>query len=61
MTSRDEGRIVAIALLTQPELEGLGRAFRRAWPIEEARSSSEDLLKAIDEADREMEATRNCR
>lgn len=45
-------RFVAIALLTQSELQGLGRAFHHAWPIEEAQSSFDDLLRAIDEADR---------
>ena len=43
--------IVAVALLTQPELQGLGAAFGRAWPIENAPYFT-GLLQAIDEADR---------
>ena len=46
-------RIVAVALLTRPELQGLGAAFNRAWPIEEAPCFA-GLLEAIDEADREL-------
>ena len=46
-------RIVAVALLTQPELQGLGAAFDRAWPIEEAPCFT-GLLQAIDEADRRL-------
>ena len=45
--------IVAVALLTQPELQELGVAFDRAWPIDEARCFS-GLLEGIDEADREL-------
>jgi hypothetical protein len=45
-------RIVAVALLNRTELQGLGAAFDRAWPIQEAPCFS-GLLQAIDEADRE--------
>jgi hypothetical protein len=46
-------RIVAVGLLTQHDLGVLGPAFTRAWPVEEAPSFNE-LLRAIDEADREL-------
>jgi KaiC/GvpD/RAD55 family RecA-like ATPase len=46
-------RIVAIGLLTQSDLTLLGPAFDRVWPVEETPSFSE-LLRAIDEADREL-------
>jgi hypothetical protein len=48
-----QDRIVAVALLTQRDLNLLGPAFDRAWPVEETPSFSE-LLRAIDEADREL-------
>ena len=44
-------RIVAVALLTQPELQGLGAAFDRAWPVLDTPGLN-GLLEAIDEADR---------
>ena len=44
-------RIVAVALLTEPELQGFGAAFNRAWPVEDAPCFA-GLLQAIDEADR---------
>jgi hypothetical protein len=44
-------RIVALALVTQPELELLGPSFCRAYPIDETPCFGE-LLQAIDEADR---------
>ncbi|HVH49090.1 MAG TPA: hypothetical protein VM760_04330 [Sphingomicrobium sp.] len=47
-------RIVAIGLLTQRELGLLGPAFDRAWPVDKA-PHFEDLLKAIDEADRQRQ------
>jgi hypothetical protein len=46
-------RIVAVALLTQPELEGLGAAFDRAWPIDDT-PCFHGLLQAIDEAERDV-------
>ena len=46
-------RIVAIGLLTRRDLNSLGPAFDRAWPVEEAPNFSE-LLRAIDEADRRL-------
>lgn len=46
-------RIVAVGLLTQQDLDTLGPTFDRAWPVEETPCFSE-LLRAIDEADREI-------
>ena len=43
--------IVALALLTQREVEALGNNFERLWPVDEAPCFSQ-LLLAIDEADR---------
>jgi hypothetical protein len=42
-------------LLTKQELILLGPTFNRTWPVEEAPMFSE-LLRAIDEADRELRA-----
>ena len=50
-------RIVAVGLLTGHDLSLLGPAFDRAWPVEEAPSFNE-LLRAIDEADRRLENQR---
>ena len=47
-------RIVAIGLLTRRELDLLGAAFDRVWPVEEA-PGFEELLRAIDEADRKLQ------
>jgi hypothetical protein len=46
-------RIVAVALLTERDLSLLGPTFDRAWPVEETPSFNE-LLRAIDEADRDL-------
>ena len=46
--------IVAVGLLTQHELELLGQGFDRAFPID-SENVFEDLLKAIDEADRALQ------
>jgi hypothetical protein len=46
-------RIVAIGLLTERDVALLGPTFERLWPVEEAPSFSE-LLRAIDDADREL-------
>lgn len=48
-------RIVAVGLLTQRDLNLLGPTFERAWPIEEAPSRFEELLHAIDDADRQLQ------
>lgn len=50
-----QDRIVAVGLLTKQELILLGPTFNRTWPVEEAPMFSE-LLRAIDEADRELRA-----
>jgi len=47
-------RIVAIGLLTQHELDLLGRGFDRAFPIDNE-LVFEDLLRAIDEAEQELQ------
>jgi len=47
-------RIVAVGLLTKQDLNALGPAFDRVWPVEEAPSFNE-LLRAIDEADRRLQ------
>ena len=47
-------RIVAVGLLTQRELNILGPTFDRAWPVEDAPQFNE-LLQAIDEADRQLQ------
>jgi hypothetical protein len=49
-----EERIVAVGLLTQREVELLGHGFSRLWPVDET-PCFQELLKAIDEADREFE------
>jgi hypothetical protein len=46
-------RIVAVGLLTRRDLNLLGPTFDRAWPVEEAPAFN-DLLRAIDEADRRL-------
>jgi hypothetical protein len=46
-------RIVAVGLLTRSDVQLLGPAFDRLWPIEEAPCFS-GLLEAIDEADRAL-------
>ena len=46
-------RIIAVALLTRPELSQLGKAFDRAWHVEEVDTFG-DLLDAIDEAERRL-------
>lgn len=47
-------RIVAVGLLTSRDLTLLGPAFERAWPVEEV-PAFDELLRAIDKADRELE------
>jgi hypothetical protein len=46
-------RIVAVGLLTQRDLSALGSGFARAFPIDDTPCFGE-LLRAIDEADREL-------
>ena len=52
------GKIVAIALVTKSELQGLGAAFNRAWPVIHAPGLN-GLLDAIDEADRRFHEQQN--
>ena len=40
-----------MGLLTQNDLSRLGDTFKRVWPVKEV-PSFEELLRAIDEADR---------
>lgn len=51
----DKERIVAVGLLTRNDMALLGPTFDRAWPVEEAPSFNE-LLQAIDEADRRLDS-----
>lgn len=51
-------RIVAVGLLTRRDLNMLGPTFDRAWPVEEAPAFNE-LLRAIDEADRRLQVENN--
>ncbi|MEO6224978.1 MAG: hypothetical protein ABIO80_03910 [Sphingomicrobium sp.] len=50
-----QDRIVAVGLLTNHDLSLLGPAFDRVWPVEQSPSFGE-LLRAIDEADRDLRA-----
>jgi hypothetical protein len=49
-----QDRIVAVGLLTRNEVDLLGPAFDRIWPVEQAPRFSE-ILRAIDEADRKLQ------
>jgi len=46
-------RVIAVGLLTQRDLDLLGTGFDRVFPIDETPCFGE-LLRAIDEADREL-------
>ena len=46
-------RIVAVALLTEEDLQTIGSALAKVWPVEDA-PPLDDLLSAIDEADRRL-------
>jgi hypothetical protein len=48
-----ERHIVAIGLLTEEEVSLLGGSFTRLWPVDDA-PKFEDLLEAIDEAERRL-------
>jgi hypothetical protein len=52
LVSMDKERIVAVGLLTRRDLNLLGPTFTRAWPVDDAPCFA-DLLRAIDEAERE--------
>ena len=49
----DYERIVAVGLLTRNDVRLLGPSFDRLWPVEEA-PHFRSLLRAIDEADRQL-------
>lgn len=53
----EEDRIVAVGLLTQADLTLLGPTFARAYRIDET-PCFDDLLRAIDLADRDARAAR---
>jgi hypothetical protein len=53
----DEERIVAIGLLTARDLKILGTGFTRAYRVDE-RPCFGELLRAIDEADRDIRNAR---
>ena len=55
-----QDRIVAVGLLTPHDLNLLGPSFDRVWPVEEA-PSFDELLKAIDDADRRLQKAREDR
>lgn len=46
-------RVIAVGLLTQRDIDALGKEFDRLWPIDETPCFS-GLLRRIDEADREI-------
>jgi hypothetical protein len=48
-----EDEIVALALVTQLELDQLGPTFRRAYLIDDT-PCFDELLRAIDDADRDI-------
>lgn len=48
-----------MGLLTRRDLDSLGPAFSRVWPVEEAPDFHE-LLCAIDDADAELRRQENC-
>jgi len=50
-------RIIAVGLLTQRDVQLLGHSFDRLWPVDE-RPCFSGLLRAIDEADREIRRKR---
>lgn len=51
--------IVAVGLLTAKDLDMLGPAFTRAWPVDETPCFPQ-LLCAIDDADRKLWRARDC-
>jgi hypothetical protein len=49
-------RIVAVGLLTKNDVRLLGPTFDRSWPVQDAPCFN-DLLRAIDDADRRLECS----
>ncbi len=56
MDTRDD--IVAIGLLTQDDIQRLGGSFSRLFPLP-SDGAFDDLIKAIDKADRERQERQN--
>ena len=54
-----DDRIVAVGLLTKRDVRLLGPTFDRLWPVEDA-PGFDDLLRAIDEADRQSREGHAC-
>jgi hypothetical protein len=54
----EQERIIAVELLTRQDLNLLGPAFSRAWPLEDAPDLAV-LLRSIDEADEKMRREEN--
>ena len=52
-----EDRIVAVGLLTEFDLDRLGDSFTRLWPVDDV-PCFEELIAAIDEADRHLQDRR---
>jgi len=51
-------RIIAVGLLSESDLDRLGKSFTRLWPVDETPCFGR-LLQAIDEADRELRRERD--
>ena len=58
VSDNSDERVVAIGLLTQRDLELLGPAFARLWPVDETPCFN-GLLVAIDDADRAIRRARS--
>ena len=56
----DDERIIAVGPLTAGDVELLGPTFSRLWPVDETPCFS-GMLRAIDEADRELRHSRDYR
>jgi hypothetical protein len=49
-----DDQIIAVGLLTQRDVRALGPTFDRLWPVEDS-AEFDDLLRAIDDAERSLE------
>lgn len=56
--SRDQKRIVAVALLSADEVKHLGDSLRRVYPVDESPCFGK-LLRDVDEADQEVRRKRS--
>jgi hypothetical protein len=54
----DQDRIIAVGLLTRRDMDLLGPAFSRSWPVEHTPAFA-DLLREIDRADEELACEEN--